>query len=84
VSCIYIYSYSISKHLIKNYFKNYKLIFTNQISEATVLIFLEKHIPKVKENIDDKKIILIKFQNKNSLKTKLELFQKAKTSILDI
>jgi len=84
VSCIYIYSYSISKHLIKNYFKNYKLIFTNQISEATVLIFLEKHIPKVKENIDDKKIIIIKFQNKNSLKTKLELFQKAKTSILDI
>ena len=84
VSCIYIYSYSISKHLIKNYFKNYKLIFTNQISEATVLIFLEKHIPKVKENIDDKKIIIIKFQNKNSLKTKLELFQKVKTSILDI
>ena len=84
VSCIYIYSYSISKHLIKNYFKNYKLIFTNQISEATVLIFLEKHIPKVKENIDDKKIIMIKFQNKNSLKTKLELFQKVKTSILDI
>jgi stage III sporulation protein SpoIIIAA len=84
VSCIYIYSYSISKHLIKNYFKNYKLIFTNQISEATVLVFLEKHIPKVKEIIDDKKIIIIKFQNINSLKTKLELFQKLKTKNLDI
>ena len=84
ISSIYIYNYSISKYLIKNYFKNYKLIFTSKIFEADILIFLDKHIPQIKGIIDDKKIIIIKSQNTNSLKTKIQAFQKLNTKILDI
>jgi nucleoside-triphosphatase THEP1 len=83
VSCLYIYSYSISKYLIKNYFKNYKLIFTNKISEADILICLNQHNTKIKELIDYKKIIIIKSQNKNSLKAKIQIFQKLNTKILE-
>ena len=81
---IYVYNYSISKYLIKNYFKNYKLIFTSKIFEADILIFLDKHIPQIKGIINDKKIIIIKSQNTNSLKTKIQAFQKLNTKILDI
>ena len=84
MSSIYIYNYSISKYLIKNYFKNYKLIFTSKIFEADILIFLDKHIQKIKGIINDKKIIIIKSQNTNSLKTKIQAFQKLNTKILDI
>ena len=84
MSSIYIYNYSISKYLIKNYFKNYKLIFTSKIFEADILIFLDKHIPQIKGIINDKKIIIIKSQNTNSLKTKIQAFQKLNTKILDI
>jgi stage III sporulation protein SpoIIIAA len=83
ISCIYIFSYSISKYLIKNYFKNYKLIFTNKISEADILICLNQHNTKIKELIDYKKIIIIKSQNKNSLKAKIQIFQKLNTKILE-
>ena len=84
LSFIYVFTYSISKSLIKSYFRNYKLIFTNKISEAHILIFLNRHTPKIKKIRDNKPIIILKCQNKSFLKEKLQLFQKLNTNILDI
>jgi len=50
LSCIYVFTYSILKSLIKSYFKAYKLIFTSKISESHILIFLNRHTPKIKKN----------------------------------
>lgn len=83
LSYIYIFSCSISKYLIKNYFKNYRIIFTNKISEAHILICLGNHISKLKEIKNNKKIIIVKWQNKNSLKKKLQLFQDLNPNLLD-
>ena len=84
MSCIYVFTYSISKSLIKDYFKNYKLIFTNKIFEAHILIFLNRHTPKIKEIRDKKRIIILKCQNKSFLKKKLQLLKKLNTNILNI
>jgi stage III sporulation protein SpoIIIAA len=83
---LYIFSSSISRHLIKTYLKikNYKLIFTNEISEAQIVILLSKHFPKIKKIVEEKKIIVFKCQNKEYIKAKFKNFQKNKTNILDI
>jgi stage III sporulation protein SpoIIIAA len=83
--CLYIYNHSISKYLIKDCFKtkNYKLIFTNKISQAQIIILLEKHIPKIKKVVEEKKMIILKCQNKNYLKAKIQIFQKLKPNILN-
>ena len=83
--CLYIYNYSISKYLIKDCFKNknYKLIFTNKISQAQIIILLDKHIPKIKKVVQEKKMIILKCQNKNYLKAKLQIFQKFKPNMLN-
>ena len=83
---LYIFSSSISRHLIKTYFKikNYKLIFTNEIAEAQIVILLNKHFPKIKKIVEKKKIIVFKCQNKNYIEAKFKNFQKNKTNVLDI
>ena len=79
-----LFTYSILKSLIKSYLKIYKLIFTSKISESHILIFLNRHTPKIKEIRDKKRIIILKCQNKSFLKKKLQLLKKLNTNILNI
>ena len=79
-----LFTYSILKSLIKSYLKIYKLIFTSKISESHILIFLNRHTPKIKEIRDKKRIIILKCQNKSFLKEKLQLLKKLNTNILNI
>jgi GTP:adenosylcobinamide-phosphate guanylyltransferase len=84
LSCIYVFTYSILKSLIKSYFKIYKLIFTSKISVSHILIFLNRHTPKIKEIKDNKRINILKYQNKSFLKEKLQLLKKLNTKIINI
>ena len=79
-----LFTYSILKSLIKSYLKIYKLIFTSKISESHIIIFLNRHTPKIKEIRDKKRIIILKCQNKSFLKEKLQLLKKLNTNILNI